>query len=69
MTRDPRLVEVPIDHISHVSRLVSEIGLVAAAQRLRLSRTAVLGVLATGRSMPGTASILREACTATQRTA
>jgi len=58
---DPRLVDIPADHISFVSRLVSEFGLVDAARRLKLSRTGVLGVLAIGRTMPGTAALVREA--------
>ncbi len=60
-TRDARLTEVPVEHIAVISEMVQRDGIVIACKRLKLSRTAVLGILATGRGMPGSASILREA--------
>ena len=70
MTRDkdPRLVTVPIEHLSFVSQTVAALGLAGATQRLKLSRTAILQVLAMGSAMPGSLAILREAYAA-QRTA
>jgi len=64
MTRDkdPRLVDVPIAHLSFVSQAVAEFGLAGAPKKLGgLSRTAILQVLAMGRAMPGSLAILREA--------
>ncbi len=49
-----------MDHLAKISEMVDRDGLVVACKRLKLSRTAVLGILATGRGMPGSASILRE---------
>jgi hypothetical protein len=63
MTRDkdPRLVEVPLQHLSFVSQTVAEFGLAGATKKLRLSRTAILQVLAMGKAMPGSLALLREA--------
>jgi hypothetical protein len=59
--KDPRLADVPIDHLSFVSKTVAEFGLAGATQKLKLSRTAILQVLAMGCAMPGSLAILREA--------
>ena len=59
--KDPRLVEVPLQHLSFVSQTVAEFGLAGATKKLRLSRTAILQVLAMGCAMPGSLAILREA--------
>jgi len=58
---DPRLVTVPAEHRAYVVALLRELGPRAAAKRLGLGRTAVLGIVALGECMPGTAAILREA--------
>ena len=61
LRRDPRLVEVPVALISFVAEIVNETGLVAASKRLKMSKTSVLGVLGTGKLMPGTLALLTAA--------
>jgi len=68
MVHDARLVAVPTQHLAAISELVNTIGVVAATRKLKLSRTAIFGALATGQVMPGSAAIIREFFRA-QRTA
>lgn len=59
--RAQRTVAIEVEHLAHVQQLIERVGLVRACKILGLSRTAILGMIGTGRGMAGTASLLREA--------
>jgi hypothetical protein len=61
VAHDPRLVKVPEEHREYAATLLRELGPRAAAKHLGLGRGALLGILATGECMPGTAALMREA--------
>jgi hypothetical protein len=57
----PRAVRVPVEYIAVVAALQERVGPRQAAQELGLGRAALLGVVATGKALPGTVALLREA--------
>lgn len=59
--RDPRLVDVPPDQRDRVAEIIRRQGIPAAQRTLGLGRTALLGIVARGTCMAGTAALLREA--------
>ena len=58
---DPRLVVVPDAHRAYVADVIRRRGIPGAARILRIGRTAMLGIVARGTCMAGTAALLREA--------
>lgn len=60
---DRRCVDVPPELIAQVHVTLREHGPRRAAARLGISRSAVLSIIGTGRAMPGTVALLRQALT------
>ena len=54
---DPRTVAVPPEVLEVAKRALAEGGPQKAAQRLGISRNAVLSIVATGYAMPGTVAL------------
>jgi hypothetical protein len=61
IVHDPRLVAVPQSHRDFLRDTVSRLGPRAAAKYLGIGRTAIIGTIALGECMPGTAALVREA--------
>lgn len=61
MAHDPRTLAVPPEIRAHAQRLLNDLGPRRAAAALGVSRTAITGVVSTGRAMPGTLALMREA--------
>jgi hypothetical protein len=57
----PRVIRVPVEFCAVVAELQERVGPRQAAQELGLGRAALLGVVATGKALPGTIALLREA--------
>jgi len=60
VARDFRLVPVPQDHRALAAELLARVGPRAAAEQIKIGRNALLGIVARGECMPGTAALLRE---------
>jgi len=58
---DPRLVEIPAEHLAYLRDIVDRRGIPGACRILGVGRVALLGAIARGHAMPGTAALIREA--------
>lgn len=58
---DARLVEIPPEHVEYLRDVIERRGVIRAAKLVGVGRTALLGVMARGTALPGTAALLREA--------
>ena len=54
---DPRTIAVPPEILAAARQALDEVGPQRAAQRLGISRNALLSIVATGRGMPGTVAL------------
>jgi hypothetical protein len=61
VTRDKRLVEIPTEHREYAQVVIERIGIIRACELIGVSRVALLGVIARGEGMPGTAAIFERA--------
>ena len=57
----PRVIRVPVEFCAVVVELQERLGPSQAAKELGLGRAALLGIAATGKALPGTVALLREA--------
>ena len=60
LKHDARTVVVPPRILDRARRALDDLGAVAASRELGISRNALLGMLATGRSMPGTVALVTQ---------
>lgn len=58
---DPRTIEVPTELLERAKAALAEFGPKRGAERLGISRNALLGIAATGRAMAGTVSLMKQA--------
>jgi hypothetical protein len=60
-SHDPRMVRLPPDQQAYVTDILHRCGTPHAARILRLSKSTVARIVATGACLPGTAALVREA--------